>query len=229
MCMLQFRLLFDTIENHDYVAIKLSPSFPKYTPGEDIDIFCRDIESFSRKVIAFLSQYVVDDFSIKVHKLHNKFHIDLIDKSSIHFRFDLIGEQPQYKNIRIKKSFFDVVIEGAHKKNISGFEVKVPSDVDECILRYIEYIEWFEQRPDKIKHINYINTLINVNVLDANKIFERLYYFTSIPEKEYRPKTFFEKISEHYEFVIDVVKNSLSLIKKDGFLIFLSKVVKRFK
>ena len=76
------------------------------------------------------------------------------------FRFDLYSSLPEFKKLSLKKHlFFDIL------KNKTSFystyegkeyPVYVPSEIDDLLLRYIEYMEWYQQRPDKIKHLNYI-------------------------------------------------------------------------
>jgi len=60
----------------------------------------------------------------------------------------------------------------------------IPSSIDDNILRYIEYQEWYGQRPDKIKHINYI--LEACTPKEKNKFLEKLHHYTELPPVEAR-------------------------------------------
>ena len=63
----------------------------------------------------------------------------------------------------------------------AGCKVRVPSQLDENIIRYIEYHEYYAQRPDKIKHIDYIQQSIKDSNINTNDFFDKLYYYTEIP------------------------------------------------
>ena len=142
---------------------------------------------------------------------------------------DLIGNMPDYKNIKIKPSFFDVVIENAVYKEFDGFNIKVPQIGDECILRYMEYIEYFDKRPDKIKHTDYINRLVEKGLINNNIFFDRLYYYTQIPEQVYRSKSLKEKILERLKLTRTLFTKAQHLLKVKGFSALVKKVLQRFK
>lgn len=226
---LNFKDFFETCIEEAYAVIKLSPDFPAYDQGGDIDIFCRNLEKLSGKVIAFLQNYVDESFTITISKKPSKIQIDLMDGKKIHFRFDLIGSQPDFKNIKIKPSFFDIVIDNAFIKEVGGVAIKVPKVEDECILRYIEYNEYFEQRPDKIKHTDYINRILENALMTEKQFFERLYYFTEIPEQDYRTKTLKEKLLERYTLFLTLVAKSKHLLKEKGFSALFKKTIQRLK
>jgi len=229
MIKLNFKDLFTVCENLPYTVIKLSPNFPSYDQGGDIDIFCRDIEGFSKKVLAFLGNYVDQNYTIRVQKKLNKTQIDLLNGKEIHFRFDLIGAQPEYKNILVKPSFFDIVIENAEQRTVEDFSIKVPKLEDEVILRYLEYNEYFADRPNKIKHTDYINQMIEQGKINVKAFQEKLYYFTAIPEKNYCTKTWIEKIGERYKLILTLVAKAKHLFKEKGLVALFKKVIKRFR
>ena len=66
-------------------------------------------------------------------------------------------------------------------RNNKNLNIAVPSSIDEALLRYIEYQERYSKRPDKIKHIQFIQDKIASNKIDLNKMFDKLHYYTSIP------------------------------------------------
>ena len=67
---------------------------------------------------------------------------------------------PIYKNINIKEGLFSSIIENKISESILLSDEKIlvyyPALVDEIIIRYLEYIENYQLRPDKIKHLDYI-------------------------------------------------------------------------
>lgn len=221
---IDFTNLFIKLENHMYSIIKLDPEFPNYNKGQDIDIFCRNINEVSSEIVNFLSQYVDKKFKIKISKKINQVHIDLMEKNLLHFRFDLFEEIPKYKNIKIKFSFFDVLIESSQIKDLRQFKIKVPNDMDNCIIRYIEYIEYFSAIPDKIKHIDYINSCLNNASVNRDIFFDRLQHFIAIPTKQHVKKKLITKIFDKLEFFSLMIEKSYLEIKNNGIIFFLKKV-----
>lgn len=229
MLKLKFEDLFNRCREQPYSVIKLSPSFPNYSLGDDIDIYCRDINSFATLTLGFLDAYVDSRRSVRVKEKPNKIQIDLIEKGGdIHFRFDLFAAQPPYDNVSIKPSFFDVVIETSQLESRSGVELKVPHMMDECILRYIEYTEYFGVRPDKIKHVDFINKRIDEGQLDRERLFKRLHYFVALPETYYRGKTFLEKLAESYSLMATLLGKAYHLFKAEGIGAVLKRIAHRY-
>jgi len=181
---LDLNKLFSELECEKYVIIKLT-DFPNYYCGSDIDIFCYNIDEIAREIIYVGKQYLEDGFEI-VAKDANASHkyIDFIFDNKIEFRFDLYGELPVYKKVCIQKKYFTHIIENSVPVTINSkygqYKIYVPSKIDELILRYIEYNEWYEIRPDKIKHLDYIMNAIADD--SDNVIFlDKLHQFTALP------------------------------------------------
>jgi len=225
---IDFKDLFDSLSDQPYAVIKLDPKFPSYSPGQDIDIFCRDLEDVSRRIIGFLSAFVGEEFSIAVSKKIDQVHIDLIAGKQIHFRFDLLGALPKHKFFFIKPSLFDVVIESCVEKNIEGVLVKVPNEVDEGVLRYIEYLEYISSRPDKIKHSNWILGKFGANPSSNRQFFLRLHHFLSIPEPVYSKKSYATRLNESFEYFGSIFLKAFDIIKNKGLKAFFAKVFERF-
>ena len=53
------------------------------------------------------------------------------------------------------------------QKQIDDFKVFVPSEGNDLALRFLEYIDWIDERPDKIKHLNYIKQQRNLSFIEA--------------------------------------------------------------
>lgn len=204
--------IFQRLKNQSYCIIKLPASFPDYDIGSDLDVFCYDIQSVSTNILGSLQEFITQDIEINVENNKDQIYIDIIEKNAIHFRFDMYGTLPYYKNVGIKKAFFSSVIENSKTINIQGVDIKVPCDIDEAIIRYIEYQEWYADRPDKIKHILYLEENIKSNNLNVEKLFEKLHYYTLVPNiRDKKKLTLFAKVRdmrENFNKVISSVKNS---------------------
>ncbi|MFC2128720.1 hypothetical protein ACFLRR_02470 [Bacteroidota bacterium] len=183
---------FRGISELEYVIIKPSQDLPNYYPGGDIDIFCLNMQEFGRKILTFGNEYVGIGLEIKVEESINgeNLIIDFIDNEKIDFRFDLYSSLPHYKNVKIKAWLFYSVIDNRkrlQKKSNIEYTIFVPSEIDDLILRYIEYYEWYKRRPDKLKHIDYIRDKI-VSGSIRNRFFDKLFLYTDMLSQE-KPKS----------------------------------------
>ena len=168
-----------------YAIIKLPPEFPDYQRGSDIDIFCMDISDVSRNILAELNGYVNEKCTVEVTTLYDgvQLHIDLLCEGKLEFRFDLYGQLPVYQHILVKPAFFESLIERRQPlTSVDGdVPVFVPSNADECLVRYMDYLELYATRPDKVKHLDYIEA--QVASLDGGRqtFFVRLEHYIEIP------------------------------------------------
>lgn len=191
---------FFQISDEIYCIIKLDRKFPFYKSGDDIDIFCYDIISLSQKILKIGNKYVNNGYEIKITNSPFYLHIyvDFFLNDNLEFRFDLYGVLPYYKNIRIKPALFSSIIENAipQKRMFQNqeYNIFVPNEIDEMLIRYIEYIEWYNQRPDKIKHLDYI--LDNSDNNRRIRVFDKIHYYTELPPIESLTIKRQEKVSE---------------------------------
>lgn len=166
-----------------YVIAKLE-HFPNYYRGSDIDVFCYDKDQFAKRILSVGNQYLNRGFEIEVHAGEVQTHIDFYFEGELDFRFDLYQSLPDYKRIQLKKHYIFSVIENAVQsdREFDGvtYPVYEPAIADSLLLRYVEYIEWYELRPDKIKHLDYI---INAVASDPNRIkfLDKLHLYTAVP------------------------------------------------
>ncbi len=175
---------FFAAQEQIYVIIK-SSNFPNYRKGSDIDIFCYNKDTFAQSILDIGNQYVQQGFEIEVtHKCPTQTHIDFFLAGELEFRFDLYGSLPHYEKICLKEHYFLSVIENAiavdRTCNNENYPIFAPSSADELLLRYIEYIEWYEIRPDKIKHLDYIIDSIS-DVPERIKFLDKLHIYTKLP------------------------------------------------
>ncbi len=175
---------FFNVREQIYVVVKLG-DFPNYCKGSDIDVFCYHKEEFAKAVIAVGNQYLEQGFEVRVtDKEDLQTYVDFYLDGELEFRFDLYQSLPHYEKIRIKEHYIFSVIENASivPREFEGvqYPVHVPSVVDELLLRYVEYIEWYELRPDKIKHLDYILEAVSD---DPGRIgfLDKLHLYTELP------------------------------------------------
>jgi hypothetical protein len=180
--MLKLKPFIKEIQNEIYCIVKKPENFPEYYKGSDLDIFCYDIQSITKKLIAVGTTFVSSDYEIKLtNNNYQQVYVDFVLSGSIEFRFDLYSQLPDYKNVNITPALFESIIENRIKikidRNIYYF---VPNKIDESIIRYLEYHEWYKQRPDKIKHIDYILSHLTQNEMIT--FLAKLHHYTALPK-----------------------------------------------
>jgi len=183
---LDLNYFFYNFKKLNYVIIKYNPSFPNYYQGSDIDIFCYNRKEFAKQILNFGNKYLNKGFEIKVKDIgDNHTFVDFYQNDEIYFRFDLYDSFPNHKKIKIKKYYLYSVIENAvpiiKKYNEVEYYIFVPSKIDDLLLRYIEYIEWYELRPDKVKHLDYILDKLSEDS-SKMKFIDKLHLYTKFPE-----------------------------------------------
>lgn len=184
---------FFAVRKQIYVIVKLWGDFPNYFEGSDIDVFCYNKDEFAKLILSVGNWYQDQGFEIKVSN-NGKSHtyVDFYFDGELEFRFDLYQSLPEYQKIKLKEHYIFSVIENAVHvyREFDGIQypIYVPSEVDDLILRYVEYIEWYELRPDKIKHLDYI---INRVSSDSRRIrfIDKLHLYTELPEPNYEVET----------------------------------------
>ncbi len=179
---------FYQVRDQVYVIVKLV-DFPNYYKGSDIDIFCYDKNDFAKRILAIGNGYLKQGFEICVaDKEQSHTYVDFRLDGELEFRFDLYQALPRYERIRLKEHYIYSVIENARvlSRERDGVEypIYVPSAVDDLLLRYVEYIEWYELRPDKLKHLDYI---LDAVASDSTRIgfLDKLHLYTELPARDF--------------------------------------------
>jgi hypothetical protein len=184
--LLDLNNFFFNVRKIPYVIIKYDDNFPNYHKGQDIDIFCYNKSQFAQKIFETGNKYLNKGFEIKITDISTGHtQIDFLFKNELHFRFDLHQELPQFKNIKIKKHYIYSVIENAvtlqHRYKNKPYFIYVPSKTDDLLLRYIEYVEYYQLRPDKVKHLNYIVKTVKSDP-ERISFLDKLHLYTNLPD-----------------------------------------------
>lgn len=178
MELLDLKDIFCELDKEDYCIIRYR-GVDLYNVGDDIDIFCIDPNS----IINIISNYLIanknedDEIIIENVGEYNHYQLDYRVSSKLYFRFDIYGEMPKYKKVKLKESFFSHVIDNA----VYDQKLKHSCDVDDLILRYVEFVEYYYIRPDKLKHLEFVRQTISGNYDLQKKFWDYLYYYTEFP------------------------------------------------
>lgn len=178
---LDLQEFFNALSDEIYCVIKPNEDFPNYYEYSDVDIFCFDINIIANIILTIGKKYINNNnFDIKVSNLSNyQTHIDFYynKNNKLDFRFDLYQAFPEYNRVKVKQNFFSTIIEN---RNLNNKNIYVPDKIDDLILRYIEFIEYYDIRADKLKHFQYI--LDNASQSERKLLFDKLHYYTTLPE-----------------------------------------------
>lgn len=140
----------------DYILLKKDEAFPDYATGSDLDLVVFDRERAIKAICEYFASHLADISEMRVSDTDEYCHIDFIFDGKLDLRIDLIDNFDFFQKFNVKPSFMVKLFKDRKSITSSNGNVFVPNDEDELTLRYFEYLEWFDRRPDKIKHIDYI-------------------------------------------------------------------------
>ena len=217
--------VFSNLSEEVYSVIKLPPEFPDYSVGSDLDIFCFDIEQIAGIIITTLPKNI----DLSITKKTSQMYVDIMDGAEgIHIRFDLYQALPLYKNLLVKEAYFSSVLESSEFVKKGGCSVRVPSRIDDALLRYIEYQEWYGRRPDKIKHIKYIEHCIINDGLDVKSIFDKLHYYTALPPVQQERKVSSNTILRLLKQIRSISMSVFAAVRTQGYKYTFNKICRKF-
>lgn len=139
----------------EYCIIRISDCFPNYREGSDIDILCKDQKQMVEYTANYLKQY--PDININIHYPENgkHAHVDVcLEKGILNLKFDFIDSFSMYNKNNIKSEFKNEVL----NNKIKTGSIFIPSKPHEMVIRMLEYLEYIDARPDKIKHLKYVES-----------------------------------------------------------------------
>jgi len=149
--------LLAVLEN--YILIKKDDFFPLYVKGSDIDLLVFDREECVKRVVEYYNLQLAGEGELRIVDTSDHCHLDFLFDDTLDLRLDLIDNFDFFGNIAIKPAYLTKLFIDRHEIKYGGYAVWVPCPEDDLTLRYFEYLEWFDRRPDKIKHLEYISAV----------------------------------------------------------------------
>jgi len=214
---INLKQIFNKIYKEKYVICKLKDIFPDYEFGSDLDILAAEPVHFVKEVMSELNKYIDHESKVNIEEVsETQIHVDFCSQDGIiNIRFDIYGALPNYSKLNIDRSLFNLIIANRESKRVNGVDLYVPSIIDESLIRFFEYIEYYEIRPDKLKHLHFIVNQLQ-NDKDSEEFFSRLHLYTKlsllpIPENTH----FSRKVIEDTEGIISNINEEIDLNKKD--------------
>ena len=147
-------LFFKDMTN--YTIIKKDKNFPMFNVSrDDIDILCLDM----KKTVEHLENVLQNNYSkYKSHFDSKNEQLNIyygnISYANFIVKFDLFDDIcKMYPSYKISSDVTKEVIQNSIIEN----DISVPLLKDELMIRRLEYETYIHKRPDKIKHLKYIN------------------------------------------------------------------------
>ena len=174
------------LEGEVWCIIKLPEAFPQIRRGGDLDIFCYDLKQVANRLLVLVvEQAQTTRLKTRVSRCNDKhWHLDLLEGEDIECRFDLYGALPTYRRLNIKPALFETIIEGAvcvKSLDKPAWQYYVPAPVDDALIRYLEYCEYYWSGPDKLHHLDHIENLVQKNEDLRVSLFEKIHRYTAFP------------------------------------------------
>lgn len=153
-----------------HVVLRLPPEFPGYRDHSDLDVLCDDVEAFRAHLLACAAPYVAAGMRVEEHREGPHLHVDLFHPgaSRLNLRFDVAASVPSlFEKVAVDPSLTEAVLAERQVVECRGARVSVPRQAHELALRLLEYLEWHERRPEKAKHLEYIDRANDFSFLDV--------------------------------------------------------------
>jgi len=136
----------------NYVVIKKDADFPRFSVGkDDVDILCYDTAQAREHIISVLNA----KYKRHSHRFNSENdQLDVLLGRQFIVKFDLYNSlKTMYPRYDIPEGLTrEVVDRGA----LDDSGCRVPLLTHELMIRQLEYDTHYEKRPDKIKHLKYI-------------------------------------------------------------------------
>jgi hypothetical protein len=169
----------------EYVLINKSPEFPSFLPGSAMDLLVTDRFMVSEIIKKYLLENSdgVECF-LRVTEAGCHIHLDLVRENKLWIRLDLIDDLDVYTRFSVRSALKIKLFLKREKFNVDGREIHIPSPEHALFLRYYEYLELFEYRPDKLEHLDLI--LANLSPGQRAKFFENAHQYIRLHHAQWQ-------------------------------------------
>lgn len=164
----QLKDIMQDLKGLSYVILRLDTEFPNIGPHQDIDILTTDID----RVMEIIKKKVKSPFKVrsKLMLRNTQWHLDIYHSWRFIFKFDLYRDiAPVYKLVKLHPDCAKSIVDQRVTINRNGIDLQVPKLSTDLSLRYLEYVEKKRSRPDKIKHLRYIEKFPGVEYYKVTK------------------------------------------------------------
>ena len=160
---LDLLLFFKDMPN--YTIIKKDKNFPMFNVSrDDVDVLCLDM----KKTIEHIENVLQNNYSNYRSNFDRKNEqLDIYYGNKFIVKFDLFDDIcKMYPSYKINSDITKEIVRNSIVEN----DIRIPLLKDELMIRRLEYDTYIDKRPDKIKHLHYINSFPNEKYTIFSKI-----------------------------------------------------------
>ncbi|GEM_PF-727315 len=160
----------------DYVVVRMSAEFPAYETHSDVDLLCGDPLKILGHILRRAKTYEDRGFKVEVSATGWQLHVDFFPPKAnrLDFRFDLIGGFESFNKVSIAPDYVTAILNRKRKVTRDGRTFLIPDEADDLALRLLEYAENIDSRPDKVKHLKFVQSASNLGYVDRLRTFTNL-------------------------------------------------------
>ena len=152
-----------------YVVLKLPENFPHYKEYSDLDILCTDPDKMEAHIRAQGETYIAVGWRIETVNDGAHRHVDFFRPGAnrLSLRFDLLEDFLFFKKVAVFPELAPDILSAREPRTLDGVATYVPRVDHDCATRVLEYLEYGEERPDKIKHLNFVDAQNDLGFVDV--------------------------------------------------------------
>lgn len=148
--------------NSAYTLLKVSENFPNYKAYSDIDI----LYAIDSNIVQECRSYIDAVYGIhnETHIMDSgaRVHVDLfpVPGERLDIKFDFINSFSVYSKCFVSDDFVHEVLD--NRVFCNNNKCYTPDPYHEMIIRVLEYLEYVDSRPSKVKHLDYVKEKITM-------------------------------------------------------------------
>lgn len=166
------------------VVVKRAPELPLVRRGNDVDIYSIRPQTLLRQ----FGNEILSDKGLEARVLEidsDHFQFDIFDGDGFAIKLDIYSNAPRYRRFTVKDHFLYRMIMGGHLERAQKCEFPILGKVEEGLIRYFEYIEYFWSGPEKPQHLEWI--LSELTNEERAQLFELAHEVVNFREIESSP------------------------------------------
>ena len=171
---------WSTVADVDYCVVRRTPNFPSAQFGSDIDVLVLDTQEFTLRLQRF---WTAQGFQLRVREISNDHvQVDLLSNAARFLMFDLYCADKHLDGVTRGTQFMAWVLArrqkisfGSNSPGLHSSSFFAPSNIDEGVIRYVEYVTSFWTGRLKDWHLEWIEGELSRD--ERSKMLELAHYF----------------------------------------------------
>ena len=173
---------FEGIKDQEYVLLKYTDIAGIIQDSHDIDLLAISPDDLVNSALNKLSPLLLQHgYGAKVKSYAGHVHLDIIKDSKLIIRFDVLTSFAIFYRLNIKPSFDTWLIAKSINVPFLDSVCKVLPEIENCLVKYFEYCEYYALYDTKKIHYEYVMDSIKDDPASLNRFFSLARHFTSPP------------------------------------------------